>query len=293
MEERHFPWRLPPADTEFGRLIHQVRARMQEHDVKGAIRTLKQASRRAPKTAEAHTTVGWLWLYFNKPREAIGAFQKALRYDRSYAPAHHGLGRALQEIGLYPPAEEHLRQALELQPDFPLYEADLGTFYFNTGRIKEAEVHLRRALELAEDDAQSHALLGYIAYLRDRLDEAIGHFEAAIRYQPEGPSHYNNLGFLYLLKGRVEDAKAMFEKALALRPRYIRATYNRALIAWLEEDDETAAELYAQAREREGSGEELEEHILDVEEVLRLAPLDADKRSRLEDLVARLRKARR
>ncbi len=292
MDEHILPWKLPPADTEFGRLIHEVRARMQDHDVKGAMRALKQASKRAPKTAEAHTTVGWLWLHFNKPRDAIGAFRKALRYDDAYAPAHHGLGRALQEIGFYPLAEKHLRRALELQPNFPLYEADLGTFYFNTGRIEEAETHLRRALELAEDDAQSHALLGYIAYLRDRVDEAIEHFEAAIRYQPEGPSHYNNLGFLYLLKGRIEDAKAMFEKALALRPRYIRATYNRALIAWLEGDDERAAELYAQAREREGGGEELEEHILDVEEVLRLAPLDARYRSRLQDLLNRLRKVK-
>ena len=293
MEERLLPWTLPSPDTEFGRLIHEVRARIQAQDVKGAMRVLKQASRKAPKTAEAHTTIGWLWLHFNKPREAIGAFRKAIRYDEQYAPAHHGLGRALQEVGLYPLAEKHLRRALELHPDFPLYEADLGTFYFNTGRIEEAEEHLRRAVALAEDDAQSHALLGYIAYFHDRLDEAIAHFETAIRYQPEGASHYNNLGFLYLLKGRLEDARAMFDKALALRPRYIRATYNRALMAWLEGEEEVAADLYAQARERDGSGQELDEHIMDVEDALELAPLDDERRARLQDLLERLQKARR
>lgn len=289
MNERdRFPLKLPPPDTEFGRLLHEVREHLLAQNTHAAMQALKRAERKAPPNPDAYTTIGWLWMQFHKPRAAAGAFRKALSHDKEHAPAHHGLGRAYQEIGLFPLAEKHLRQAHAIDPDFPLYEADLGTFYFNLGRIKEAEPHLRRAIALAEDDAQSHALLGYIAYLRDNLAEALFHFERAIHYEPENPGHYNNLGFLYLMEGNVEKAREQFEEALRLRPRFIRALYNRALLHWLEGEQEAAAEMYARAREMDGGGQEFREHQQDLEELWQAAALPAMHQERLKELLKRL-----
>lgn len=75
-----------------------------------------------------------------------------------YAPAYAQLGRVLMSRGDgLEEAEAHLRQALDLDPDYYWAHLYLGNLCRDEGRLEEAEVHFRRALEI-EPESQEAAL---------------------------------------------------------------------------------------------------------------------------------------
>lgn len=276
-------------EDALGEVAREVRRHLERQDWRGAAVALRRAEKGVGKAAEAYTALAWLWLLLGQPRQAEKLFRRSLDLDPNDAAAHHGLARVALARRDARGAEEHLRRATALQPRHPLYWADLGTLYFNQGRFAEAEEALKRAVALAPDDAQSHALLGYIAYLRGDLGAARQAFEAACTHEPENPGHYNNLGFLHLLEGNLDAAREAFARAIELRPRFIRGLYNRALVYWLDGDRDQAIELYARARELDTDGDDLREHLADLDELWETGALAGTYRDRLQELRSRFR----
>jgi len=146
------------------------------------------------------------------------------------------------------------RRAIELDPEFALAYARLGTVYANLGQGDEArkmtakayefrakvseverlyiearyyttvEVDIQKAIEayqvwLAAYPNDYTALANSALLLRQRGDaaEALRNQEAATRVAPEEPIAWRNLGDSYLNMGRFADARKALETALALQ----------------------------------------------------------------------------
>ena len=146
------------------------------------------------------------------------------------------------------------RRAIELDPEFALAHARLGTVLSNLGQDKEGEAAARRAYELREkasererhyivaryhtavdrnvdraieayrlllatypDDYAANSNLGGLYRNQGRNDEALHHLEEAVRLAPMQPIGHLNLGGAYMDQGRLEDARREWEEVLKLQ----------------------------------------------------------------------------
>ena len=83
---------------------------------------------------------------------------------------------------------ERLKSALEDKPEFPACLYLLGIFSLQLNQISEAENYLKQAVELAPDFLEAHYQLGslYTLYIPDSTEQARLHFERVIELDPEG-----------------------------------------------------------------------------------------------------------
>ena len=70
--------------------------------------------------------------------EAIASYQKVLKLDPDYAPAHINLGTLYYNQSDYEQAEAHYRKAIEADPRYALAYFDLGNVLDETQRVEEA-----------------------------------------------------------------------------------------------------------------------------------------------------------
>src|SRR5258708_38214695 len=106
--------------------------------------------------------LGWLRLgvvYFDQEKldYALAALAQAVVLEPKDARAHHYLGVTLGKKGWYLGAEDEMRKAIELQPDYPEAHFNLAVFYLqrNPPAVELARRHYQKALNLgAAPDAQ-------------------------------------------------------------------------------------------------------------------------------------------
>jgi tetratricopeptide (TPR) repeat protein len=140
---------------------------------------------------------------------------------------NHFLERADSEKSLRK-AEDYLRQALTIDPDFvPAWER-LANTYINraiTGLIdfsegyQQAKVFINKALELDSDRASALSVLGWIAMMYDRdLPAAAGHFLRARALAPNDTIVLGNSSVFAETLGRLELAIELLERDLVSNP---------------------------------------------------------------------------
>ena len=92
----------------------------------------------------------------------------------------HEKGELAAAIGLY-------NEALELLPEFPEAQLQLGSAYLSLSKDKEAEAAFRKALELREEWSLASAALGSVLVKTKRFEEASGLLERSIASDPANP----------------------------------------------------------------------------------------------------------
>ncbi len=118
-------------------------------------------------------------------------FEKAIKIDPSYAPAHAGLSDVLAQI----------------------YEWHGG----DNSDLALAESHSVKALSLTPNMAESHSSYGFVLSLRKRYDEAEKEFNKAIRLNPNSFDAYYRYGRYSFARGNIEKSAEMFLKASKVR----------------------------------------------------------------------------
>ena len=119
--------------------------------------------------------------------EAIASYQKVLKLDPDYAPAHINLGTLYYNQSDYEQAEAHYRKAIEADPRYALAYFDLGNVLDETQRVDEAIAAYQAALQLAPTYADAHYNLA-LAYERSRQPRlALRHWRAYLKLDSRGP----------------------------------------------------------------------------------------------------------
>jgi len=166
-----------PADR--ARLASAVREKVVREEIVG----LEKQLERDPSDVALHNDAALRYAAVGNLGQTAAHFAEAVRFapEASAAAAHYNLGNAMFQLGNRAEAEEHLRAALALQPDYALAHDGLGVVLYTGGRLAEAVAHYREAVRFDSDSADAHYHLAVALRGLGRLDEAIAHYERVLR----------------------------------------------------------------------------------------------------------------
>lgn len=120
----------------------------------------------------------------------------------------------------YPEAEQHLKRAIEIAPDFHDARFNLSSLLIAMNRFDEARAEAQHLFDDPTFPAPWRALSnrGWAEYRLGRVDEARETFALARKFNPVYAPALLNLGILEAEQGRRPEAIQLFEALIAQRP---------------------------------------------------------------------------
>jgi len=178
--------------------------------------------------------------------KAKQACNRAIELDPEMAEAHKTLGLIYLDNGRRDLARSEMKKALDLDSKSPDVHFALAQLYRAEGRLKEKEEAIQQAIDLAPDSWTYHNWRN--AEYRDQgnYEGARKELEIAARLSPDNPLIYNNLGIVLARMRNFDAAERAYLKSNELEPR-ARTLGNLATIHYLRGRYDKAAEVLKQA----------------------------------------------
>jgi predicted O-linked N-acetylglucosamine transferase (SPINDLY family) len=152
--------------------------------------------------------------------DAGAIYEQILADDPEHADAAHLLGLVRFRKNDLDSAIRLIRDAVDRDPDNPIYRANLGNVLKDAGRLSDAADAYRRALALRPGSAEIHNNLGYVLHASGMVEEGIGHYREAISLRPADHRAHYNLGNALYQVGRSDEAIAAFRDAATRNPDF-------------------------------------------------------------------------
>lgn len=138
----------------------------------------------------AEETVDWATVIERLEQEASPTpFDESRR--KQLAIAHNNYAIRLAEGGEFSPAEQHLQEAIRLEPADAKFQENLAGIYlqraqlaYQQHRMTEAREAITKALKLDPKEISAYVLLGEVEYHSQRLKEARRAWQQAITMDP-------------------------------------------------------------------------------------------------------------
>ena len=142
----------------------------------------------------------------NQPTQAIAAFERALKADPQFAPAHAALLSVHLSLGQLEEAEKHYHAGVRIDPEMFEVHHDFGIILRRREQIQEAADLFRKALEINPFYADSHNNLGFVLADQGLFAEAERHFRLALENQPGMVFSHFELAKVLQAQGKEEEA---------------------------------------------------------------------------------------
>ena len=204
-----------------------------------------------PSLAEAHASLGFATLFYNRDWNAAAEhFQAAIRHDPDYASAHHWYAWYFLVRERFDETLTRLEEALRLDPLSLVINDHLAYGYLLLGRTEEARSQIRKTQELSPEYPLAWWRLGNYRQTQGELARAAEAYERA----NEVTNGLLCLGYLGMVKAEIGDIEAahgvLTRMAEESTNRYI-SPLDRALVyAGLGDLDATFQWLDAAVEER-------------------------------------------
>ena len=137
----------------------------------------------------------------------------------------------LLQKGAMPEAETLCRNAVDELGDVN-FIALLGTILAQSDQLEEAEAHLRRAVQIAPEYPKANEELGSVLLNLGKPADAVGFLKTATTLNPKSASAFFKLGGALKLIGKEEEAQVALDKATSLSPN--RAKLEEASLLFAE-----------------------------------------------------------
>jgi tetratricopeptide (TPR) repeat protein len=134
--------------------------------------------------------------------------------------AYSGLGKQKEALGAY-------NAALKISPDFLPALEGAAQIEYNEGDAR-AEATLKHLLTLRPDEPTSHAMMAVVLYKKNDCKGAVEHFEKSAQLIETQPAALEQYGSCLVQLQRPADAIPIFERALAANADDKRARYDLA-----------------------------------------------------------------
>ena len=227
--ERLYRGILRTEQDHFGALHHLGVVQAQQGRFDDAIRLIRRALRKNPRSAEGHNDLGVALEGAKRHADAIAPYEQAVLLRPDYAEAWYNLGNALHALGRYEEAALRFEKAVKLRPGHAEAHNNLGNSLYALDRYPEALAQFERALSLEPRYAEAHNNLGNTFRAQKNYDGAVAAYQRALRLKPDYADAYNNLGTAVRNQKKPRDAEELYRKALALKPRDPSILTNLAL----------------------------------------------------------------
>ena len=156
-------------------------------DFTGALAQYREAVKRNPEDAEAHSNLGQVLVRMQKPEEALPHFDKAIALIGNRWAYHFNRARALGLLQRWDEAVAGYRQAQQLYPDDYAIAFNLGQALQRSGNDAAAVEEYKRAASLDATEPSFQMAIG-MAYERlQKPAEAAAAYSEALRLAPEAP----------------------------------------------------------------------------------------------------------
>ena len=149
----------------------------------------------------------------------LGACSPSGQAEQLMAIAEHA-----RRDGQLTRAAELYHRAAELQPHHFQTHYWTALLYGQVENLNRAEEHLRKALALKPDFGPAHVHLGLVLLQRGYREDSRTEFVEALRCDARLPSAYYHLALLTAHDGQLDAAAELFRKAISLN-RHHQALY--------------------------------------------------------------------
>lgn len=144
-----------------------------------------------------------------------------------------------------------LQEAVQLDPENPLYHNALGVAQLQLRRWPEAQASFEKAIELDGAYAEAYHNLGLALARRGRLDQAVASYRKALTF-PTYPSPelaYHNMGEAYLRQGKLREAEESLRQAIQLETKNQFSHYLLGVVLAETGRKAEAVNVFRQARD--------------------------------------------
>ncbi|MCM3869826.1 MAG: VWA domain-containing protein [Pyrinomonadaceae bacterium] len=153
----------------------------------GKVATLQQTN------ADTYNEQGLALMASEKFKEAIVAFQQAIKIKPDYPDPHYHLGNAYVELGETKKAVEAYKRAIRYKADFALAYDKLGTAYHQQQDYKKATEAYNESIRLDPKVPLTHYNLGVVYAERDKVQAAVAEYKILQTLDPNVAQDLFNL----------------------------------------------------------------------------------------------------
>jgi len=166
-------------------------------------------------------------------------------------------------------AEEYLKEAVYLDPEFVDAMDHLGVVYRRLNRLRESEEMYLRSIELNKINKVPFLNLAVVYRLQNKLNEAFQLYLHVVQTHPNDPEGYYGMGEMFYIVGNYETSHVFFDRAIEL---YIEmnstlvydAFYYKGMIYYRTGDYDRALMYLTEARKGNPNNATLENAINDI-----------------------------
>jgi predicted CXXCH cytochrome family protein len=189
----------------------------------------REIERQKPREAEFYIVLGDAWRSAGKLREAVAAYEQAVRLSPASLRGLRALAAALADSGESSRATELLKKATQIAPSDPETWYRYGILDSSSGRMNEAIDKIRKAIALDPSLPEKSRRLAEILAKTGKQDDAQAALREALRIDPYDEDAWDLAGRILAEKGQLPEAGYDFERALRLRPGSATYLYDYAL----------------------------------------------------------------
>jgi len=188
-------------------------------DVESALPEIERMVASDPNDLASRSSLGLCYLQTGRWDSAAREYTALLKADPSNPELLYNLAVAQKHRQDDEGARDLLRKSLEIKPDFPAAEFELGETYWQAGMLDEAIGQLQLLVRTHTDFSPAYFPLAEAQRQKGDLDGALATVQAVLRLGPN-PSAYQQLAILEKQKGDVDGAAKAFHEAEQLRNKF-------------------------------------------------------------------------
>jgi serine/threonine protein kinase/Tfp pilus assembly protein PilF len=192
--------------------------------------------------AEAHNSLGHIYMYYWDWRNAEQQFRRAIQLKPSYAVAHQWYANYLAIMGRNQEAIQEVKQALDLDPLSLSIAVGVGRQYYLVRQFDPAIECFKKALEIDDRYAPAYSALGQAYVQKREFNAGIESHKKSINLSGENPDYVAMLGYAYAVSGRTGEANAVLA-SLKNRTDYVSPVYIAMIYTGLKKLDDVFASL--------------------------------------------------
>jgi tetratricopeptide (TPR) repeat protein len=151
-------------------------------------------------------------------KDGESLWRHALAATQNHDVAHHNLGCALADKGLFDEAIPHYQDAIRINPARSDSHSALAYAFTRQQRFAEAIGEYEETLHWNPGDAEAHNNLGSLLLKQERVEEAIQHYSEALKLNPADPEPHANLALAWVSCGHYLEAAAQLREVIRLNP---------------------------------------------------------------------------
>ena len=169
---------------------------------------------------------------------ALPLYQHAVELDPNFAMAYARLGTVYNNLGQSELSETNRQKAFELRDRASEHEKlyIMSHFYVDSGQLDKGITALELYKQTYPRDSIPYNNIAAVYIQMGQFENALENARQAVQLDPDSASGYSNAGFAYAGLNRLDEAKATFNEALQHKAGAAMAHSSLAMIAWLQGD---------------------------------------------------------